>query len=123
MERGAFGALFRECRTRLGVTLRSFCRQHGFDAANISRIERGLVPPPTSRKKLEQYADALGLGRGSDEWFEFFDRAAASQGRLPADLMTDRELVPKLPLVFRTLRGGKVTREQLETLIERVRKA
>ncbi len=123
MKREEFGAFFRECRTKQGLTLRAFCRKHGLDAANISRLERGQVPPPTSRDKLEEYAAALGLERGSDDWFEFFDRAAASSGRVPADLMDDKALVAKLPLVFRTLRGARVTQEQLEDLIERLRKA
>ena len=123
MARQGFGAFFRECRVRQGITLRAFCRQHGFDAANISRLERGQMQPPGSREKLEEYAVALGLEPDTDDWIEFFDRAAASSGRLPADLMSDEELLPKLPLVFRTLRGEKATREQLDALIERIRKA
>lgn len=123
MARQGFGAFFRECRVRQGVTLRAFCRKHGLDAANISRLERGQVQPPTSREKLEEYAEALGLERESDEWTEFLDLAAVSSGRLPEDILSDEELLPKLPLVFRTLRGDKVTREELDALIERVRKA
>jgi len=118
-----FGRFFRKCRTRLGLTLRSFCRANGFDAANISRLERGQIPPPASRKKLEEYARALRLKDDSDEWLDFFDLAAAASGKIPADIMSDRQLVLKLPLVFRTLRGEKVSREQLDGLIERLRKA
>ena len=81
------------------------------------------MQPPRSREKLEEYAVALGLKPDADDWVEFFDLAAASSGRLPADLMSDEELLLKLPLVFRTLRGEKATREQLDALIERVRKA
>ena len=123
MDAEGFGRFFRECRMRLGVTLRSFCRKHGFDAANISRLERGQMSPPGSRRKLEEYARALGLKAQSEEWFDFFDLAAAASGRIPPDLLSDQKLIPKLPLVFRTLRGGKVTPEQLNRLIERVRKA
>ena len=123
MARQRFGAFFRECRVRQGVTLRAFCREHGFDAANTSRLERGQMQPPGSREKLEEYAVALGLEPDSDDWVDFFDLAAASSGRIPEDLMSDEELLLKLPLVFRTLRGDKVTREELDALIERVRKA
>jgi len=78
---------------------------------------------PTNRDKLEDYARALGIELNSDESVEFFDLAALSSGRVPEDLLSDEELLPKLPLVFRTLRGDKVTRKQLDALIERVRKA
>ena len=118
-----FGAFFRSCRIRLGLTLRAFCSANGFDAANISRLERGVMAPPSSREKLEEYARSLKIESGSNEWYEFFDLAAAASGRIPADLMNDKQLIPKLPLVFRTLRGGKVTRKQLDGLIERIRRA
>jgi len=123
MEANRFGAFFRQCRVRQGTALREFCRLHGFDAANISRLERSQLQAPKSRAKLEEYASALGLERDGDDWVDFFDRAAVSSGTIPADLLDDKELVSKLPLVFRTLRGGRVTREQLDDLIERVRKA
>jgi hypothetical protein len=54
---------------------------------------------------LEKYAGALGLERGSDDWLKLFDLAAASRGQLPKDLLSDEELLEKLPALFRTLRG------------------
>ena len=44
-----FGAFFRASRKALGLTLSEFCRRNGFDKGNVSRIERGTVPPPQSR--------------------------------------------------------------------------
>ena len=49
---------------------------------------------------------ALDLVEGSTEWQDFFDLAAASLGQFPKDLLDDKEVVEKLPLLFRTLRGG-----------------
>ena len=118
-----FGAFFRACRIRQGLTLRAFCRANSYDAANISRLERGEMAPTSSREKLEQYARTLNLESGSDEWFEFLDLAAAATGKIPADLADDKELLDKLPLVFRTLRGEKVSGKKLKELIERIRKA
>lgn len=89
----------------------------------MSKLERGLLPPSTSREKLDQYACALGLEAGTNEWYEFFDLAAVAAGQVPADLLSDEELVAKLPLIFRTLRGDRASDEQLDDLIERVRKA
>ncbi len=118
-----FGAFFRKQRAQRGLTLRSFCLTHGFDAGNISKLERGRVPAPRSREKLEQYARALGIQEGSDDWYTFFDLAAAERGMLPADVMADKELLAKVPVIFRTIRGQKVTEKQLDDLIERIRRS
>ena len=123
MERKSFGGVFKACRIKSGVTLRAFCQEHGFDPGNISRLERGRMQPPTSAEKLTEYANALGIDRGSDDWYEFFDLAAAERGRIPADLLSDEELLGKMPVLFRTLRGDKFDRSKLDDLIERIRRA
>ena len=87
------------------------------------RVERGRLPPPESDEKLTAYAKALRLKRGSSEWFEFFDCAAAERGRFPRDILSDDELLAKLPVLFRTLRGAKVDGAKLDELIERIREA
>ncbi len=119
----AFGELFKQRRIALGLTLRRFCERHGLDPGNMSRLERGKLPPPQSREKLEQYARALELEEGSDDWYQFFDLAAASRGQVPAELLADEDLVRKLPILFRTLRGQKVPDEELDELIEKIRRA
>lgn len=117
----AFGEFFKTRRKGLGLTLRKFCIEKGLDPGNISKLERGIFPPPATRKKLEQYASYLQIKEGSDDWYQFFDLAATSAGKIPPDLMQNEELVKKLPAVFRTLRGQKVTQEQLEELAELIR--
>jgi hypothetical protein len=84
-------------------------------------MERGVMPPPKRREILERYALALGIESGSDDWYEFFDLAAANQGMVPKDLMTDSELVKALPLFFRTLRGEKPTPEEMRRVAEKIR--
>jgi len=123
MARNGFGEYFKERRVARGVTLRAFCRKHGLDPGNMSRLERGLLPPPRSQEKLTEYARALGLKQGSDEWYEFFDRAAAQRGQLPKDILSDEELVGKLPVLFRTIRGKKVSKKTLDALAEKIRRA
>ena len=118
----AFGSYFKEIRTRKGWSLRQFCEAHGYDAGNISRLERGVFAPPESPEKLREYAKALGLKEGGDEWIEFLDRAAAARGQLPADLQADEALLGRLPVLFRTLRGRKVTPEKLDQLVELIRR-
>jgi transcriptional regulator with XRE-family HTH domain len=117
-----FGSYFKELRLRSGWTLRRFCETNGYDPGNISRLERGIFPPPESPQKLREYANALGLAEGRDEWIEFFDRAAAARGQIPADLQADKELVARLPVLFRTLRGQKVTPEKLDKLVKMIRR-
>ena len=116
-----FGSYFKELRTRKGWSLRRFCEANGYDPGNISRLERGVFPPPESPQKMREYAKALALKEGTEEWIEFFDRAAAARGQLPADLRADEKLVGRLPLLFRTLRGRKVTPENLDQLVEMIR--
>lgn len=123
MTKGLFGSYFKAARIKRGLTLRAFCLKYGFDPGNLSRLERGLLPPPQAEQKLTEYAKALGLKPGSDEWYEFVDRAAAERGRLPKDVLSDKELVSKLPLVFRMLRGQKLTKKRLDNLAEKIRRA
>jgi transcriptional regulator with XRE-family HTH domain len=117
-----FGSYFKELRTRKGWSLRRFCEANGYDPGNVSRLERGVFPPPESPQKMREYAKALALKEGSEEWIEFFDRAAAARGQLPADLQADEKLVGRLPLLFRTLRGRKVTPENVDQLVEMIRR-
>jgi transcriptional regulator with XRE-family HTH domain len=70
-----FGAFFREIREGLGLSLREFCRRTGFDQANVSRLERGLLPPPKSQKVLTSYAKGLRLKPKSPEWDRFMTLA------------------------------------------------
>lgn len=119
----AFGEFFKERRKSLGLTLRRFCQEKGYDPANISKLERGLLPPPQKREKLEEYAKDLRISKGSTEWYQFFDLAYAATGRIPEEVLKDEELVEKLPVLFRTIRGQSVTEEQLDALIEKIRGA
>jgi transcriptional regulator with XRE-family HTH domain len=117
-----FGEFFKQRRIALRNTLRQFCRENGLDPGNISRLERGLLPPPQGRATLESYAKLLKLKKGSDDWYTFFDLAAAETGRIPQEILDDADVVEKLPILFRTLRGQKVPDEQLDELVRTIRK-
>lgn len=118
-----FGEFFKNRRMDLGYTLRRFCLEKGLDPANISKLERGKMSPPDKREKLEEYARHLELKEGSAEWYEFFDLAYVAQGKIPEEVMEDEEVVEKLPILFRTIRGQKVTDEQLKALIQIIKRA
>lgn len=123
---GRFGDYFKAQRLKLGLTLRAFCEKHGLDPSNMSKIERGLMPPPQG-EKLHEYARHLGLKNGTNEWYEFCDLAATEAGKIPADLQ-EKEFAGKLPIFFRTLResakdGGRDSEDLLKELIEKILKA
>jgi hypothetical protein len=65
----------------------------------------------------------LQIKEGSDDWYEFFDLASAQSGKIPQDLLNDEDLVKKLPLVFRTIRGQKISAEKLDELAEVIKKS
>ncbi|MBM3310699.1 MAG: helix-turn-helix domain-containing protein [Candidatus Aminicenantes bacterium] len=114
-----FGEFVRESRIKKGMTLRDFCHILEWDVSNWSKIERGLHQPPKSRKLLKKIAETLGFAEKSDNWHTLIDLAAVSF--IPTALMDDSALIQKLPIFFRTLRGEKPSREDLEELIKKIR--
>jgi len=119
----SFGAFLKSLRKKKKITLREFCLKASADPANISRIERSTMPPPQDPEILERYAKALGITAGSNEWYTFFDLAAADRGIIPKDLMSDPEVVRMLPVFFRTLRGQKPTEEEMRKLADKIKKS
>lgn len=118
----SFGEFFLTKRKELGKTLREFCRENGFDAGNISKIERGLLTPPQGKDKRQQYAGALGIKKGSDEWLEFCDLATISAGKIPDDILSDDRLFKSVPVFFRSIRKEGIDRETIADLVETLKK-
>jgi transcriptional regulator with XRE-family HTH domain len=118
-----FASFFKALRKERRITLRAFCEDAAADPGNISRMERRTMPPPQDREILSRYATALDVKEGSDEWYLFFDLAAADRGIIPQDIMDDDELVKELPAFFRTLRGQKPTEDEMRRVIEKIKKS
>lgn len=118
-----FGEFFKQNRIALRKTLRQFCLENNLDPGNISKLERGLLPPPQGSEKLEEYANYLRIKKGSDDWYEFFDLAHIESGRIPVELLKDDAVVASLPLLFRTLRGQKISDKKLDELVQLIRRA
>ena len=112
-----FGEFLKQHRAQLRIPLREFCRCNSLDPAYISKLERGVVSPPKSAKALERLAVALKIKSGTPKWQELFDLAAIEKGMIPSDLLSNRELCEKLPMVFRTLRGNILSKEKLDEVI------
>jgi len=117
-----FEELFSAKRKALGKTLREFCRENGFDAGNISKIERGILTPPQSKEKRLQYASALGIKEGSDDWLEFCDLATISAGKIPAGIVSDKELMAEVPILFRSIRKEGVEKAKIQELLKALKK-
>ena len=118
-----FGTWVKGLRQARGLTLRAFCEKAGLDPGNVSRMERGLLPPPADEARLAEYARALGIEPETPHWRDFFDRASLARGEVPPDLLRDEEVAAKLPLLFRTLRGEPLPPDKLDDLVDKVRRS
>ncbi|MCI0481695.1 MAG: helix-turn-helix domain-containing protein [Candidatus Dadabacteria bacterium] len=116
-----FGDFVKYLRMEKLLTLREFCRKAEIDPSNWSKIERGILSPPKSKKVLKEIANVLQVKEGSDQWHTLFELASISF--IPAELLEDEAVAEKLPIFFRTLRGEKPTREELEDLIVKLRES
>ena len=119
----SFGEFIKDLRRRQGYSLRAFCELHQLDPGNQSKIERGLRPPPSGEQQRDELARWLGLKPGEEDWQTFFDLAAIASGRIPAEILEDETLAGKLPLVFRSLRGEKLDKDQLLEVAELLRRS
>lgn len=119
----AFGEFFRQKRVNMGFTLRSFCERFGLDPAYVSRLETGNLNPPKDKDKLIALAKALDIQEKSTEWVEFFDQAYLAKGEIPQDILTNKRSSKYLPLLFRTARGGKLSKQKLQELIKFINNA
>jgi transcriptional regulator with XRE-family HTH domain len=117
-----FGSFFMAKRKALKKNLREFCRENGFDAGNLSKIERGIATPPQGKEKRLQYASAIGIKEGTDEWLEFCDLATIAAGKIPARIVSDKDLMNAMPVLFRSIDREGVSEETIRELLEALRK-
>lgn len=117
-----FGEFIKKRRMDKELGLREFCKQIEIDASNWSKVEREVLSPPQDEEKLRKIAQALGIKFGSGEWKEMKDLANIGAGIIPADILSDRQVLDSLPMFFRTIRSEKPTPEELDKLINIIRK-
>ena len=117
-----FGEFIKKRRIVKGLGLREFCKQIEMDASNWSKIEREVLSPPQDEEKLRKIAQALDINFGSDEWEKMKDFANIDAGIIPVDILSDKQVLDSLPMFFRTIRSEKPTPEELDKLINIIRK-
>ncbi len=117
-----FGEFVEGLRLEHYDSLRAFCLKNNYDPGNHSKLERGLFPAPKDHQLLERLARALKVKEGSDYWQKFFDLAIASHGNYQIKNITDQEVLEKLPILFRAVDRQDLTSEELDKLIEKIKK-
>jgi transcriptional regulator with XRE-family HTH domain len=115
-----FGDFIKQLRAKKRIGLREFCLALEFDPSHWSKVERGLANPPKDQDVLARIAQLLDVKVGSDDWTRLTDLAALSRGRIPDDLLKDKELLASLPLVFRNLRREPPTKDELNEVVDLV---
>ena len=115
-----FGEILRDLRVKAGFGLREFAKKIGMQPSNLSFIENGRAKPPRTAATLQVIASVLGLKEKSKEWEEFFD-AATRRGEIPADLKENADVAEFLPILCRTLTTTKLTRDEITSLIDRMK--
>lgn len=116
-----FGDFIKEKRLAKKATLRQFCSDYGYDPGNISKLERNLMPPPQSEEKLDDFAKALSIKKGTDDYRELYDLAFQTNKTFQVKNISDENLLHKLPSFFRTLDNKNLTEEKLDRLIELIK--
>lgn len=117
-----FGGFVKERRLALDLSLREFCKLIEEDPSNWSKVERGILPPPQLIEKLNLIAKVLQLKKNKEEYVALLDKAAVDAGKIPRDLLEDREVLEILPAFLRTVGSIKPTEQELMALIEALRK-
>ncbi len=116
-----FGENLKDLRIKKGLTLRKACRLVNYDPSNWSKIERGIISPPSDEKTLKRWATALGMSKNKENIQKFIDEAVIAQGIIPRDILLEKNAIKYLPAFFRTLRNKKPTKEEIDRLIELIR--
>lgn len=122
MKTNNFGEPLKKLRIEKGLSLREICKLTGYDPSNWSKIERGKMFPPSDIKVLAKWAKILGLKKEKNVQ-DFIDQAVIAQGMIPNDVLSDKDIVDHLPAFFRTLRNKKPTKEEVERMIEIIKKS
>ncbi len=116
-----FGEKLKEKRIEKGFSLRKICKLLDYDPSNWSKIERGIISPPSSEEVLRKWGRVLGLSKEKKQ--EFIDEAKVAQGIIPEDILSRSNAAEYLPAFFRTVRNRKPTKKEIDKLIETIRKS
>jgi transcriptional regulator with XRE-family HTH domain len=117
-----FGDLVRGRRAELRLGLRDFALRADVDAGNLSKLERGRLNPPQDPAVIDRICVALEWDLESENAQALRDVAALENGRIPEDLLKDEEVMSRMPLLLRTVHNRQLEPEEIEKLIDVIRR-
>ena len=120
----SFGTYLRKLRLGKRVGLRQFAKAIGILPSNLCHLESGRHGAPQGEKLLKKAAQILGLKEGTKEYERLFN-LAAHPGEIPADVkeyLVEHDILEELPVMARTIKNEKLTRAEIERLIEDIKK-
>ena len=110
-----FGRVIIRRRRDLRITLREICIDLKLDPVEWSRIEQEIIAPPQSLDELVRIAEYLRLDP------KYVIDMAEEDEDIVCVPLTDEELVPRLPIIFRTIDGKPLNEEKLMKFAEYMR--
>ncbi len=119
-----FGTYLKKIRLQKGFGLRRFAKAINMLPSNLCHIETGRQSVPKSVEWLKGVLKVLGIKEGSEEWGKFFE-LQAKRGEIPADVkeyLIQKNALDAVPLMARTIKNKKLTRKQIEKIIDDIKK-
>ncbi len=116
-----FAEMVKKRRAHMRLGLRELCEKCGLDPSNWSKVERGIASPPKDLSIIDKIRRALDYAKNTTEAIALRDNAFIARHEIPADIIKDKQLVAKLPIFFRSVRGDKHTPGELRKLAELIR--
>lgn len=116
-----FGQFVRSLRGSKRLSLRDVCRVTGYDPSNWSKVERDLLAPPADETTLNVWAKALQIKPKTKDYTMFMDLAVIATGIIPKDIRDREDVMEHVPAFFRTVRGEKPSKEEIDKLIDLLR--
>jgi len=115
----AFSSFLKRKRLEKGFGLREFARGIKMQPSNYCSIESGSLQPPSD--KLEEIASALGIKKGSHDYYKFMDLASETRDEIPPDIIELIKSNSLIPSMLRTIEDTELKPAQLKRLIEDIR--
>lgn len=116
-----FGGFVKSVRLANQITAREASQGAGMLPSNFSKLEHGALKPPQDGLKQKHLAGAIGIQLGTEEETQFFDLAAKANNAIPVDLADIISKEDAVPLLLRTIGNKRLSKSDIERLIEIVR--
>lgn len=117
-----FGAFFRQLRIDSGLSLGKFSKAVQYDVSNLSKIERGLIPPPPSNIQLRLWLRELGIDKNNDNYLKFLTLASLTRAEFP-DGVAKKDILQFLPAFYRAMGNKYEDKEKYRKLIKLLEKS